>query len=154
MATVVLVVVGIVLVITGGDDHPTAPSTTTTPAGSATRPTLDLSHTSSAAVARMAGLVIPAGDADFLTASTEDRSQLDVTFTLPENQMASFVEGSKLPALVAGDRVINHSSPLWKLNPEGTVSGAADTHGGVARAVESVPEGTRVRIRVVLSPAG
>lgn len=152
--TLALVVIGIVLVVTGGEDRPTAPSTTAPRPGTATRPTLDLSDSSKAAVSRLAGLSIPGAAADFLTASTEDRTQLDVTFTLPADQVAAFTDGSALPAPVAGDRVITHSSPLWKVNPEGQVSGSSDVRGGVSRAVETVPEGDRIRVRVVLTPTG
>lgn len=158
---VVLVVIGVVLVVTGGED-PTGPSTTTTTAGSGQVPkvTMPLENTSIAAVSAMAGLQVPPGVADFLTAGTEDRTQLDVSFTLPSDQLEAFVTGSGFPALVEGTQVVTHSSPLWKLNPDGTVSGATDsfapTSGGAAvgRAVETVPEGDRVRVRLVLTPAG
>ena len=154
---VVLVVVGIVLVVTG-DDEPTGPSTTTTTVadGQAPTATLPLGDTSVEGVSSMAGLVVPDGAKDFLTAATENKAQLDVTFTLPSDQVAAFVSGSGFPALVEGEKVVTHSSPLWKLNPEGTESGAADsvTVDGVTvvRAVETVPEGDRVRVRLVLTP--
>lgn len=154
---VVLVVVGIVLVVTG-DDEPTGPSTTTTTVadGQAPTATLPLDDTSVKGVSSMAGLVVPDGAKDFLTAATENKAQLDVTFTLPSDQVDAFVSGSGFPALVEGEKVVTHSSPLWKLNPEGTESGAADsvTVDGVTvvRAVETVPEGDRVRVRLVLTP--
>jgi len=154
---VVLVVVGIVLVVTG-DDEPTGPSTTTTTVadGQAPTATLPLDDTSVEGVSSMAGLVVPDGAKDFLTAATENKAQLDVTFTLPSDLVAAFVSGSGFPALVEGEKVVTHSSPLWKLNPEGTESGAADsvTVDGVTvvRAVETVPEGDRVRVRLVLTP--
>ncbi len=154
---VVLVVVGIVLVVTG-DDEPTGPSTTTTTVadGQAPTATLPLDDTSVKGVSSMAGLVVPDAAKDFLTAATENKAQLDVTFTLPSDLVAAFVSGSGFPALVEGEKVVTHSSPLWKLNPEGTESGAADsvTVDGVTvvRAVETVPEGDRVRVRLVLTP--
>lgn len=154
---VVLVVVGIVLVVTG-DDEPTGPSTTTTTVadGQAPTATLPLDDTSVKGVSSMAGLVVPDAAKDFLTAATENKAQLDVTFTLPSDQVDAFVSGSGFPALVEGEKVVTHSSPLWKLNPEGTESGAADsvTVDGVTvvRAVETVPEGDRVRVRLVLTP--
>ena len=154
---VVLVVVGIVLVVTG-DDEPTGPSTTTTTVadGQAPTATLPLDDTSVKGVSSMAGLVAPDAAKDFLTAATENKAQLDVTFTLPSDLVAAFVSGSGFPALVEGEKVVTHSSPLWKLNPEGTESGAADsvTVDGVTvvRAVETVPEGDRVRVRLVLTP--
>ena len=154
---VVLVVVGIVLVVTGGDE-PTGPSTTTTTVADGQTPTatLPLDDTSVEGVSSMAGLVVPDGAKDFLTAATENKAQLDVTFTLPSDQVEAFVSGSGFPALVEGEKVVTHSSPLWKLNPEGTESGAACsvTVDGVTvvRAVETVPEGDRVRVRLVLTP--
>ena len=177
LVAVVGVVVGIVLVVTGGDDEASGPSTTTstTVEGQAPEVTLALDDTSLAGVSSLAGLVVPDGVADFLSAGTEDRTQLDVTFTLPPDQVATFVDGSGFPALIEGEEVVTHSSPLWKLNPEGSVSGAADrfpadgaaptsaaegadpaaaVDGAVVRAVETVPEGERVRIRLVITPAG
>ncbi len=152
---VVLAVIGIVLIITGGDDRPTAPSTTTTSLapGAKPTPTLPLDDTSIAAVNKLAGLHIPTDASGFLTTFPEARTQLDVSFTLPPDQVAAFVSGSGLAAPVAGTRVITHSSPLWKLNPEGTVAGVTDTTSGVARAVETVPEGDKVRVRIVLTPS-
>lgn len=160
LAAVVLVVVGIVLVVTGGDDGPSGPSTTTSAPsdGEAPKVTLPLDDTSVAGVSALAGLTVPDGVADFLSAATEDRTQLDVSFTLPGDQVGTFVAASGFPTLVEGDQVITHSSPLWKLNPEGTVSGAADSvegaQGTVTRAVETVPDGERVRVRLVITPAG
>jgi hypothetical protein len=149
-----LVVVGIVLIVTGDDDPaPTAP-TTTAPAKTSTRATLPLDDTSQAALAKLTGLSFPAGTADFLSTHLDDGSQLDLTFTIPTAARAAFVTGSGLPALEDGRRVVTHSSPLWKLNPEGKIAGATDRHGTVVRAVELVPEGNRLRARVVISPAG
>lgn len=159
-AAVALVVIGIVLVVTGGDDAPTGPSTTTTTAsdGQAPTATLALDDTSVAGVSALAALTVPDGVEDFLSAATENKAQLDVSFTLPTDQVAAFTSASGFPALVAGDQVITHSSPLWKVNPEGEVSGASDTvrgsGGEVVRAVETVPEGDRVRVRLVVTPAG
>lgn len=153
---VLLAVIGIVLVITGGDDgQPSAPSTTSTSLapGSKPTPTLPLDDTSIAAVDKLAGLQIPTDNGGFLTTFPEARTQLDVSFTLRPDQVAAFVSGSGLAAPVAGTRVISHSSPLWKLNPEGEVAGVTDTRAGVARAVETVPEGDKVRVRIVLSPS-
>ncbi len=164
LVAIVLVVVGVVLVVTAEDDEPAGPSTTTTTTtpGQAPRVTLAADDTSIAGVSSLAGLVVPDGVSDFLSAATEDRAQLDVTFTLPSDQIAAFVSGSGFPSLAEGQAVITHSSPLWKLNPEGTVSGAtdrfpaegaADGTSAVVRAVETVPEGDRVRVRLVITPA-
>lgn len=148
-----LVVFGIVLITTADDTSaPTAPSTTL-PTGSETGATLPLDDTSQAAVEKLSGLEFPPGTADFLSARLDDGTQLDVTFTMPPTDQATFVTASGLPPLESGQRVVTHSSPLWKLNPEGTISGAADTDGSIGRAVEVVPEGDRLRARVVITPA-
>lgn len=167
-AAVALVVIGVVLVVTDTDTETPAPApdgrsggtdaTDATPGGtadgSAPAVTLPLQDTSQAAVEDLTGLVLPAGTADFLTAQLDDGTQLDVTFTIPVAAADSFVSASGLPTPVEGDRVVIHSSPLWKLNPEGAIRGALDTSGQVSRAVELVPEGTdRLRARVVITPA-
>jgi len=149
-----LVVFGVVLVATGDDSAP--PSSTPPSSGAAgPRATLPLDSTSQSAVEGLTGLVLPPTAADFLTARLADGTQLDVTFTIPTAEEPAFVTGSGLPDLEAGTRVVTHSSPLWKLNPDGTIRGATDTRGRVRRAVELVPEGTdRLRARVVISPNG
>ena len=72
----------------------------------------------------------------------------------PEEE-AAFIEASGLPEPVDDERVILHSSPLWKLNPDdaAVIRGAADDAGAVERAVELVDEGDRVRARVVIISA-
>jgi hypothetical protein len=164
VAIVLLVglVAGIVLVLTGGDDDGDASgdSTTTTAATgdspAAEREPLPLEDTSQAAIAELTGLAFPPEATDFLTARLDDDRQLDITFVMPAAQVATFVSGSGLPEPVADERVVTHSSPLWKLNPEqGTaLSGVADTVDGVDRAVELVSEadGT-VRARIVITTA-
>jgi hypothetical protein len=148
---VALVVLGVVLVLRGGDDAtPTrAPSTTTGPRG-----TIPTSDTSRSGIEKLSGLVLPPSTADFLSARLSDGSELDVTFTIAPGDEAALVKASGLPALRSGTRVVTHSSPLWKLNPEGTISGTTDTRGDVRRVVELVPEGNRLRARVVLSRTG
>lgn len=148
-----LVVFGIVLIITSDDESTPSGPSTTVPTGSETGPTLPLDDTSQEAVEKLSGLEFPTGTADFLSARLDDGTQLDVTFTMPPADQAAFVTASGLPELESGQRVVTHSSPLWKLNPEGTISGAADTNGSVGRAVEVVPEGDRLRARVVITPA-
>jgi hypothetical protein len=160
LVALALVVLGIVLVVTGGGDdapaHPPSTSDTTTTAapGGASVVTLPLGDTTQAGLSKLTGLALPAGTADFLSTHLDSNTQLDITFTIPKGAEASFVAASRLPTPKAGERVVDHSTPLWKLNPEGTISGTHDTHGSVARAVELVPEGGRVRVRVVITPAG
>lgn len=151
-------VAGLALVLSGGGDQ--ADDTTTSSAPSTTLgDPLPLEDTSQAALTELSGLVFPADAADFLTARTDDGRQLDVSFVMPATSVAGFVEASGLPEPVADERVIAHSSPLWKLNPEAgtTLAGVADTYDGdtdgtVSRSVELVtaPDGT-VRARIVIA---
>jgi hypothetical protein len=150
------VVLGTWMVVTGGDDGATAAE----PAGSggagesgpAMR--LDLDDTSMQGVRDLSGLAVPDSAQDFLTARLEDGTQLDITFTLDPAEEAAFVAGSGLPAPAEGLRVITHSSPMWKLNPEGEIRGAGDTVDGVRRSVELVEEDGRTRVRAVILPTG
>lgn len=110
-----------------------------------------------AGVNEMASLAVPADAEGFLTASLDDGSQIDVTFVLPDDAAAAtFVAESGLPALEPGKRLILHSSPMWKLNPEGVDDGdyssTGDATDRVKRVVEVVPDGDAVRVRMVLSP--
>ena len=139
------------------DDGPAAPRTTTTRPGPPS--TLPFTNVSQAELARQTGVSFPPGTADFLTAQLQNRSQLDVTFTMPADQAATFVSGSKLRQPAAGKRVVTHTSPLWKLNADGEIRGTVRTvttpDGARLRlAVELVDEpGGRVRVRMVVSPA-
>jgi len=120
------------------------------------RSPLPLGDLSQPAVAELGGLEVPADATEFLTARLEDDRQLDITFTMPAAAVDAFVQGSGLPEPVADQRVVLHSSPLWKLNPDaGTpVSGASDTVGELNRSVELVTEGAGVvRVRVVITSA-
>lgn len=158
--------VGLFLVLTGGDDGSTDASTTTTvadsPAGSAaddpgaSREPLPLDDTSQAAVEELTGLAVPAEASEFLTARLDDGRQLDVTFVVPATAVDAFVTGSGLPEPVADERVVLHSSPLWKLNPDegSTLAGTSDEFESVQRAVELVtqPDGN-VRARIVITSA-
>lgn len=155
LAAVLAVVVGVTLVVTGGEDPAPRPSTTTTAPAGRSRPTLPLAGRTLtvAEVEDLAGVDVPDGAADFLSAQLDDQRQLDVTFTIPADSVDAFVVGSALPRPEPGRRVVAHSSPLWQLNPEGAVSGARDVREGVARAVEVIDDGDRRRVRLVISPA-
>jgi hypothetical protein len=147
-------VVGVALVVTGGDDPST--STTTEAPTSAPSAPLPLDDLSSAAISGFTGLVVPADATDFLTARLDDDRQLDLTFVTTPEGAATFVEASGLPEPVADERIVLHSSPLWKLNPEDEVSlrSTQDTVDGIRRVVELVEstDGT-VRARVVITSA-
>jgi hypothetical protein len=146
---------GLVLVLTGGDEES---ASTTTSAVTTTAPEVDplpLEDTSQAALEELTGLVVPAEATGFLTARLDDDRQLDMTFVMPAASVPAFIAASGLPQPVADERVVIHSSPLWKLNPtEGAaLSGVSDSYGTVDRSVELVTEadGT-VRARIVVTP--
>jgi hypothetical protein len=157
-------VVGLSLVLLGGEDEeptgddgtaqPTDPSDTTTSAPLEPGAPLPLDDLSQPAISELTGLQFPADTRDFLTARLDDDRQLDITFVLPPASVATFISGSGLPEPVADQRVVLHSSPLWKLNPEqgAPISGILDETDGVRRAVELVtePDGS-VRARVVIT---
>ncbi len=147
-------VVGVALVVTGGDDPP--PTTTEAPTTAPLAP-LPLDDLSGAAISEFTGLVVPADATDFLTARLDDDRQLDLTFVTTPEGAATFVEASGLPEPVPDERIVLHSSPLWKLNPEDEVSlrSTQDTTDGIRRVVELLEstDGT-VRARVVITSAG
>lgn len=157
-------VVGLSLVLFGGEDdepagddrasQPTDPANTTTSEPLEPGAPLPLGDLSQPAVSELTGLQFPPDARDFLTARLDDDRQLDITFVLPAESVATFISDSGLPEPVADQRVVLHSSPLWKLNPEegAPISGILDETDDVRRAVELVtePDGS-VRARVVIT---
>jgi hypothetical protein len=156
------------LIILGGGDDATdddaAPSSTTTTSLPTPPPgvTLPLEQLSASAVAQLTGLAFPPDMTDFLTARLDGDTQLDVTFVMPEAAVAEFIESSGLPAPTADERLVLHSSPLWKVNPdEGTTlssttdtTDATDATQSVRRVVELVGDGSgTIRARIVITPA-
>jgi hypothetical protein len=156
------------LIILGGGDDATdddaAPSSTTTTSLPTPPPgvTLPLEQLSASAVAQLTGLAFPPDMTDFLTARLDGDTQLDVTFVMPEAAVAEFIESSGLPAPTADERLVLHSSPLWKVNPdEGTTlssttdtTDATDDTQSVRRVVELVGDGSgTIRARIVITPA-
>jgi hypothetical protein len=92
---------------------------------------------------------------EFLTSRRDTNRQLDLTFVIPTTSAATFLADSGLPAPVANKRIVLHSSPLWKVNPEegSTLSSSQGKFGSVNRAVELVGEGPDlIRARVVITP--
>lgn len=151
-------VIGLALVLLGGSDQDDASSATTTeppPAmAEGSGEPLELEDLSVAGVAQLSGLAIPADADDYLTARLGEGAQLDVTFTLPAEDVEAFLRDSDLGDAVAGQRVILHSSPLWRLNPDSEIRGVSDRTERVNRGVELVNEDAdTVRVRVVLTSA-
>lgn len=144
----VLAGIAVWLLATGGDDA--AQDTT---AASTPRERLVIAETDQASVSDFADLALPASTADFLTARLDDDTQLDVTFTLDPADESAFLEGSALGQPVEDQRVVFHSSPLWKLNPEAAVRGLESSSDGLRRQVEFVDEDGRTRVRLVITPA-
>ncbi len=138
-------VVGGCLVITGGGDD--SADTTLPSRPTSTLPLGDLSITG---IESLSGIDVPEGAADSLSARLDGDRQLDVTFTITPEQLAAFISSSGLPPVTEGNRVILHSSPLWKLNPGTPISGVADIRDATNRAVEVTPEGDRLRVRITL----
>lgn len=137
---VALAAVGVWMVVSGSDD-PEEPEPGQ----------LAIGDTDVASIEELAGIEVPEGAEDFLTARIDDDSQLDVTFTIDPGDESSFVTDSGLPDPVAEQRVITHASPLWELNVEDTIRGAADSTPSVNRAVELVEEDGRTRVRLVVT---
>jgi hypothetical protein len=162
VALLIGLVVGTVLVVVGGDDATVESTTTSTTAAPDADPSVEdreplpLEDVSKTAVAELTSLAFPAEASGFLTARLEDDRQLDITFVMPAAAVAAFVADSGLPQPEADQRVVIHSSPLWKLNPDtgAAVSGVSDTVDGVDRAVELVTEDDgSVRARIVITSA-
>jgi hypothetical protein len=142
---------GVALWLILTDDGPDPPPEDTT-ADTDPAASLDLEDSSQASVEELSGLDLPESASGFLSAQLDDGSQLDLTATFPPEEEAAFLEASSLPAPVEGERVITHSSPLWDLEPTGTVRGVTDTFDGVDRAVELVEEDGSTRVRAVITP--
>lgn len=139
------------------DDGPAAVAQSTTrPTVTATLP---FERSTQASLGELLGIRWTPGTADFLTAQLGDRRQLDVTLTVPAAEAGALLGSAGLPEPRPGERVVRHSSPLWKLNPDGELRGATTTvrtpDGDRLRlAYELVDEpGGRVRVRLVVTPA-
>lgn len=117
--------------------------------------TLPLDDLSVTAITKMSGLTFPTDMTEFLTSRGDTNRQLDLTFVIPSASAATFLADSGLPAPVANKRVVFHSSPLWKVNPQegSTISSSQGKFGQVKRAVELVGESPGfIRARVVITP--
>lgn len=142
--------VAVFLILTGGD---------TDTAESASSGALNLETRSQEAIEEASGLSFPDSTEDFLTSQQESGGQMDVTFTMAPDDLESFLVDSGFEeggdAQNVGERVITHSSPLWKLNPEGEISSVVGRYpsGGedaIGRSIEFVAEDGRIRVRIVL----
>ncbi|MEX0768907.1 MAG: hypothetical protein WD029_10590 [Microthrixaceae bacterium] len=137
----------------------TAPSGNAGEAGSTTTRsinTLPLDDLSVAAISKLSGLNFPTEMTDFLTARGDTDRQLDLTFVMPSSSAATFLADSGLPEPIANKRLVFHSSPLWKVNPEdgSTLSSSQGKFGKVKRAVELVGEEPGfLRARIAITPS-
>jgi hypothetical protein len=149
-----LTVLGLLLVFTGGSDD-SDPRNTGSGNTASNNPTrLAIGETDIDSVSNLAGLSLPESTEDFMSARLDDDSQLDVSFTIATDEEALFLDASGIPEPKEDQRVITHTSPLWDLNVQGTIRGAADTTGDVTRAVELTEEDGHTRVRLVITPAG
>lgn len=117
--------------------------------------TLPLQDLSADAVEEFTGLRFPADMTEFLTAKLDSNTQLDITFDMPTASTEAFLSESGLPAPTPDERLILHSSPMWKLNPdEGTtLSSSTSVAEGVRRVVELVGDGSgTIVVRIVVTP--
>ncbi|MHB1139439.1 MAG: hypothetical protein ACYC2O_10820 [Microthrixaceae bacterium] len=151
------------IILGGGDGSPDPTSTSTSPTSEAatTAPaapgvTLPLDDLATPTIEELTGLALPEDMTEFFTARLDGDTQLDVTFVMPEAAVAPFIAESGLPRPVADERLVLHSSPLWKVNPdEGTtLSSTQDERGSVHRVVELLGDGSgTIRARIVITPA-
>jgi hypothetical protein len=111
---------------------------TTTAAGKAL-PFVD--SPSQAVLAAAAGLTFPDSVAGYRSVRVTT-SELNVSFTVAAADLDAFVTGSHLGTLTPNKRIILHSSPVWDLNPTGTVQSAVSTRRGLERGVEVVTSDT------------
>jgi len=150
-------IVGLFLVVTGGGSDSPGVTTTTEPPAARPEPLVLPAELTQDAVATLSGLAVPPTASEFLTARLDSDRQLDVTFVIPADAVDAFVADSGLERPEDGQRVVLHSSPLWKLNPDPgtTLAGVSDTAQGINRSVEllSGTDGS-VRVRAVLTSAG
>lgn len=149
-----LTLLGLWLVFTSGSGDEGSGDGGSENPGSENPERLEIGETDIDSVSELAGLSLPDSAEDFMSARLDDDSQLDVSFTIAPADEAAFLDASALPEPQEDQRVITHTSPLWDLNVEGTIRGAADTAGDVTRAVELVDEDDRTRVRLVITPAG
>lgn len=154
-----LTVLGLWLVFTGGSDDSGSGNTGSGDPGAGKTASdkperLAIGETDIDSVSELAGLSLPDSAEDFMSARLDDDSQLDVSFTIAADDEAVFLDASGIPEPQKDQRVITHTSPLWDLNVEGTIRGAADTKGDVTRALELTDEDGRTRVRLVITPAG
>ena len=100
-----------------------------------------------AQIEERSGLELPAStDAFRATRTSSTELQLTATVTDADGRALADELG-----LESGRRVVTHASPLWELNPLGTISGGTSSDGDVRRSVELVDDaGDRSTLRVVL----
>ena len=128
------ILLAVATVVGGCTKSPTPGGETTT----TLRPALPFSASPSASdLADAAGLGFPDSISNYRSVRVAP-AELDVTFQLPSADVAEFVDGSDLGDL-SPERILTvHPSPLWDLDPGGTVQSSQSVHDGILRLVEIV----------------
>jgi hypothetical protein len=96
---------------------------------------------SQAVLAEAAGLSFPTSVSGYRSVRITG-SELNVSFTIAATDVDTFLSGSHLGALTPNKRIILHSSPVWDLNPTGTVESAVSSRRGLERGIEVVTSAT------------
>lgn len=126
-----------------------------TPGGATTTTQIPLPFSESpsrAEVERASGLRLPASTSDYRSVRVGE-GELDITFRFATGDVDAFVAASKLPPL--GDqRLIAHPSPVWSLDPGGTVRSTSTTRRGLRIAVEIIDGGATSTARIVIASGG
>ena len=137
---VAAVAVGVLLSATGCTKQPT-PGADGGASTSVDGPTLPLGEAPTAdEVSEVAGLVWPPSMEGYRSVRL-DPGELDVTFRLPNAEVARFVEDSGFDRLQPGRRIVDqHMSPLWEVNPpDGSTTAWAESKvDGILRRLEVV----------------
>ncbi len=152
-AAAVAVAIVALATVTGCSKSPTPGAVSTTTATGKSLP-FDGSP-SQAVLAEAADLSFPESVAGYRSVRVSN-DELDVSFTIAAADLQPFVTGSHLGTLTANKRVINHPSPVWDLNPTGSVQSTVSERHGVQRAIEVVVSDTNPTtdtVRLLVAPS-
>ncbi len=88
----------------------------------------------------IAGIVVPEESSEFRAVAISE-SEINIRFLIPTATLETFLSESEVDVAL-DSRVINHSSPVWELNEEGSYSGGSASFGTLDRTVEIVDDGS------------